>query len=127
MVITMPTKTTCGAYSELSISNSIGQTPVPDVRFGIRLIVLLILSTCASSIERQTPKFTRKLVNSIRGSDDTVLVRSANPTFILLTEAMIRQAPDSPELRRTWAILYGAYTLMLLIIYWPSLTLFAVF
>jgi hypothetical protein len=61
-----------------------------------------------------TDRMTGHLKAAMLGQNDPETVRAAAPAFLLLTESMISENPDDPELLMTGAELSSAYAALLL-------------
>lgn len=77
--------------------------------FGLWLAVVL-----AGCVSLASNRMTGHLKAAMLGQDDPETVRAAAPAFLLLTESMISQSPDDPDLLMAGAELSSAYAALLL-------------
>jgi hypothetical protein len=73
-------------------------------------ILLMVLTGCISI---PSNRMTGHLKAAMLGQDDPETVRAAAPAFLLLTESMISESPDDPDLLMAGAELSSAYAALL--------------
>lgn len=74
------------------------------------LFLILLLPGCMSLA---TDRMTGHLKAAMLGQDDPETVRAAAPAFLLLTESMIAESPDNPDLLMAGSELSSAYAALL--------------
>ena len=74
------------------------------------LAVLLLVSGCASLLDRATSNFADDLEAAIRSYDEPAAVAAGLPAFLLLLEARLQSRPDDAGLLLTTARLTGTYS-----------------
>ncbi len=73
------------------------------------LAALLLLSACASLLDRAANNFADDLEAAIRSYDEPAAVAAGLPAFLLLLEARLQSRPDDAGLLLTTARLTGTY------------------
>ena len=80
-----------------------------------RLLVGVLLSAVlAGCMSMASNRMTGHLKAAMLGQDDPETVRAAAPAFLLLTESMISESPDDPDLLMAGAEFSSAYAALLL-------------
>lgn len=77
------------------------------------LAAVLLVATLAGCMSMASQRITGNLEAAMLDQDDPETVRAAAPVFLLLTESMIAESPDDPELLMNAAELSGAYAILL--------------
>lgn len=79
----------------------------------IRLLLLLFLAIpiagCASMLSSATGRLAADLSSAILEQNDPETVEAGAPAYLLLIDGLIRDNPNSEDLLRSGAKLYGAY------------------
>jgi hypothetical protein len=75
----------------------------------IIFVAVLLLTACASLIDRATSNFADDLEGAIRGYDEPTTVGGGLPAFLLLLEARLQSRPDDVRLRLTTARLTATH------------------
>jgi len=68
---------------------------VSTTRLSASLLLAVVLAGCMSIASN---RMTGNLKAAMLGQDDPETVRAAAPAFLLLTESMISESPDDPDL-----------------------------
>jgi hypothetical protein len=68
-------------------------------------LLVVLASGCGSLVKRQTDSLSDAILNS----DDILTIQQGTPTFLILSDGLIYQNPDSTSLLLSGAKLYGAY------------------
>jgi hypothetical protein len=74
------------------------------------LLLAVVLPGCISMASQ---RMTEHLKAAMLGQDDPETVRAAAPAFLLLTESMISESPDDPDLLMAGAEMSSAYAALL--------------
>ena len=88
-----------------------GGTLSTTTRQLVCLLMVVVLSGCMSVASE---RMTGHLKAAMLGQDDPETVRAAAPAFLLLTESMIAESPNDPNLLMAGAELSSAYAALLL-------------
>lgn len=73
------------------------------------LVIVLLLSGCASLIEERQRAIADNLGRAMLNQDDAILVETALPAYLLLMDSFALDADDNPSVLSAGARLYGAY------------------
>ncbi len=76
----------------------------------IGLMVMLLLSGCASLISSVTSDMADNLTRAILNQDDLETVRAGAPAYLLMIDGMIEGDPENTRLLLSGAKLYTSYT-----------------
>jgi len=73
------------------------------------LLTLVLASGCSSMVTRATGNLSESLSRAVLNQNDPETVRQGAPTFLLMLDGLISDAPDNQALLLSGSRLYGAY------------------
>lgn len=73
------------------------------------LALLILLSGCASVMNKVTSRFSTNLTNAILDQDDVATVKDGVPAYLLLIDGLLAGDPENADLLLAASKLYGAY------------------
>ncbi len=79
------------------------------IRSLLALFLILPLAGCASMMSSATGRLASDLSDAILEQNDPETVEAGAPAYLLLIDSLIRDNPESEDLLRSGAKLYGAY------------------
>ena len=79
-------------------------------RTSIGLLIMLLLSGCASLISSVTSDMADNLTQAILNQNDLETVRAGAPAYLLMIDGMIEGDPENTRLLLSGAKLYASYT-----------------
>lgn len=93
-------------YSANSRSNMKNKKPA---LFALSLLLLSLVSGCASVIESKAQLFATQFETAIRQSEDPVIVEQGLPAYLLLLDAALLSNPDQASLHAAASAMNAAY------------------
>jgi uncharacterized protein YceK len=73
------------------------------------LLALVLTSGCSSMVSRATGNLSESISRAVLNQNDPETVRQGAPTFLLMLDGFISDAPDNQALLLSGSRLYGAY------------------
>lgn len=77
--------------------------------YSVMVFALLVLSGCASILEKKSQHFANSFSSAVLESDDPVMIEQGIPSYLLLLDALVKNNPEQTALWSAAANLNSAY------------------